>query len=363
MTEYIYFQTYGCTANQNNTEIMKGLVRSAGLEITNNPDISDIILINTCIVKEPTEKKIERRISDLRKKYSEKPIIIAGCMPEVRNEKLKQENIYLLGIHHLHSLPLLIKKIYNSKYQEQEFLTYEPEVKLLKPKISKKDIGITQISEGCQGNCSFCIVRIAKGKLFSYPEEKIIENIKNDLKHVKEIWITSQDNASYGLDRGKRELPELMKKILELKSKFKIRLGMMNPENVLPILSKLIEIYKNEKLKPFLHIPVQSGSNNILKSMNRRYSIKDFLFIVNKFKKEIPDLFLSTDIIVGFPEETEEDFQETLNIIKKIKPQQVNVSRFWSLKGTEAEKMKQLDVKIVKQRTKTLMNLIKEYKN
>ncbi len=361
---YIYFETYGCVANQNNTEIMKGLVRQAGLEITSNPDIADILIINTCVVKEPTEKKIERRLQDLRKKCPEKPIIIAGCMPEVRADRLRYNNLYLLGTHHVKDLPKLIRKIYENKYKEEEFLSLRYEEKLCLPKISiKKEVGITQISEGCLGNCSFCIVRLAKHSLFSYSKEKIIENVERDVKAgAKEIWLTSQDNASYGLDREKRELPKLLKKILGLKGKFKVRIGMMNPENVLPILSDLIKIYKHEKMKPFLHLPLQSGSDKILKAMNRKYSVSDFLKIVKKFRKEIPDLFLSTDIIVGFPSETEKDFQETLKIIKKIKPQQLNLSRYWAMKGTQAAKLKQLPVNLVKERIKKLVQIYKQYK-
>jgi len=367
---YIYFRSFGCAANQNNTEIMKGLCLASSLEITNNPDIADLLVLNTCIVKEPTEKKIERKLQDLRKQYPEKPIIIAGCMPEVRaNSKLlQQKNIYLLGTHHIKDLPRLIRKIYENKYKEEEFLSFKYEEKLCLPKIPiRKGIGITQISEGCLGNCSFCIVRLAKHKLFSYSQEKIIENVKRDLKAgAKEIWLTSQDNASYGLDRGKRELPILLEKILNLRGNFKVRLGMMNPKNVLPILPDLIEIYKHEKMKPFLHLPLQSGSDKILKAMNRKYSVSDFLKIIEKFRKSIPRLILWTDIIVGFPGETESDFKKTLETIKKIKPDFINISRYWPMKGTPAANLKQLPVEVVKKRVKKLMEVykkIKQHKN
>ncbi|MEK6820425.1 MAG: tRNA (N(6)-L-threonylcarbamoyladenosine(37)-C(2))-methylthiotransferase [Nanoarchaeota archaeon] len=356
--KFIYFETYGCTANQNNTEIMKGLVRQVGLELTNNTDIADLLVINTCIVKEPTEKKIERRISSLLKKYSKKPMIIAGCMPETRAGKLRKKNIYLLGTHHVKDIAKLIKKILENKYEEKEFLAENNEIKLGLPKIPRIDkIGITQIAEGCLGNCSFCITKLAKGKLFSYPEEKILENIKNDISAgCKEIWLTSQDNAAYGLPE-KRKLPELLRKIFALKGRFQVRLGMMNPENVLPILSELIEIYRHKKMKKFLHLPLQSGSNKILKEMNRKYSAEDWLKIVNMFRKEIPELFLSTDIIVGFPSETEEDFEKSCNIVEKIKPDMLNISRFWSMKPAPASKLKQLPVKTIKSRAKYIQSL------
>ncbi len=359
--KFIYFESYGCTANQNNTEIMKGLVRQAGLELTNNIDIADLLVINTCIVKEPTEKKIERRISDLLK--TGKPLIVAGCMPEVRASRLRNKNLYLLGVHHVKEIVKLVRKIYENKYDE-EFLSKQDELKLLQPKIPKQDkIGVTQISEGCLGNCSFCIVRLAKGSLFSYPEERILQNVESDLKSgVKEIWITSQDNAAYGLDFGERKIPKLLREILSLPGKFQVRLGMMNPNNVLPILPELIEIYKHKKMKKFLHLPVQSGSDKILKKMNRKYKVKDFLKIINKFREEIPFLVLSTDIIVGFPGESEADFEKSLKLIEEIKPQQLNISRYWAMKGTRAANLKQIPVKIAKERARKIQSLFLEIK-
>ena len=301
-------------------------------------------------------------------------------MPEVR--KFKEKNIYLLGIHHIKDICKLIRKILENNYDEKEFLLGRDEEKLCQPKIPQKNkVGITQISEGCLGNCSFCITKLAKGKLFSYPQEDILKNIQNDLNAgCKEIWITSQDNAAYGLDerfheakygiesasgvasKGSQKLPEIMNKILALKGKFQVRLGMMNPENVLPILNELIEIYKNKKMKKFLHLPLQSGSNKILKLMNRKYKVEDFLKIVNRFRIEIPDLFLSTDIIVGFPQESEEDFLASLKIIQEINPEKLNISKFWMRKNTEAEKMEQVDKSVIKERVKKVMGLFQEIK-
>ncbi len=355
---YIYFETYGCAANQNNTEIMKGLVKQAGLSITNNKDIADIIILNTCIVKGPTENKIERRIQDLKR--TDKPIIIAGCMPGVRREKLQYKNIFLLGINNVNDINKLIMTIYQDKYNEELFMSEKNEEKICQPKISQnKNIGIIQIAQGCNGNCSYCITKLVKKNLFSYSQEKILKAVKNDLNNCKEIWITSQDNAAYGLDRRKRELPILLEKILNLDRKYRVRLGMMNPNNVLPILDQLIEKYKNKKLYNFLHIPLQSGSNKILEKMNRKYTREDFLKIINKFKQEIPGIAISTDVIVGYPGENEEDFKETLEIIKKIKPDILNVSRYWEKKETLASKEKQVPFNIRKERAKKTIDLFR----
>jgi len=361
--KFFYIESYGCSANLNNSEIIKGLLIQAGLEITNNPKLAGVLILNTCVVKGPTEEKINFKIKQLSK--LNKPLIIAGCMPEVRKHELsKIPNIFLLGTHHFKEIPKLIKKISENKLTDkdkQELISLKDEIKLNLPKISdSKKIGITQISEGCLGNCTYCIVKLAKGKLFSYPEEKILKNVEQDLKSgCREIWITSQDNASYGLDRKekKHKLPSLLKKILKLDYNFKLRIGMMDPNNILPILDELIEVYKHEKMFKFLHMPIQSGSNKILKDMNRLYNVTQIMKIRSHFKKQIPNLTLSTDIIVGYPTETEKDFNDTLKLIKQIKPDIINISKFWPRKGTEAAKLAHLPINAVLKRTKKLVKL------
>ncbi|MFH1365215.1 MAG: tRNA (N(6)-L-threonylcarbamoyladenosine(37)-C(2))-methylthiotransferase [archaeon] len=353
----LYFETYGCTANKNSSEIMKGLIKQAGMNLTLNESFADLIIINSCIVKEPTQEKIRRRVFDLLKKG--KKVILAGCMPRLNQKKLKHENLFLLDTSHVKNIVSLIQDIEQESYRQEKYLSKRNETKLNLPKISdEKFIGITQISEGCFGECTYCNVRRAKGILFSYLKEEILNSVKSDLAAgCKEIWLTSQDNAAYGNDFEKNSLPELLKEIIELKGNFFIRLGMMNPNNVLKILSELIEIYKEPKMFKFLHIPIQSGSDKILKAMKRKYVKKDILKIISEFKKQIPDITISTDIIVGFPGETDADFRETSDLIKEIRPEILNASKFWKLKGTPAEKLKQVNRKEVITRVSELMKL------
>ncbi|MEM4230733.1 MAG: tRNA (N(6)-L-threonylcarbamoyladenosine(37)-C(2))-methylthiotransferase [Candidatus Pacearchaeota archaeon] len=352
----LYFETYGCSANQNNTEIMQGIAIKHNHILVDSFEKADVILINTCIVKGPTETKIRRRIQDLQK--LNKPIIIAGCMSEIRKNEIKQDKIYFLGVKHIKDLPKLLNS-FSSYIGEQK------EIKISIEKIHKNPvIGITQISEGCFGNCSFCATKLAKGSLYSFPEEDIIASVKSDLKKgCKEIWLTSQDNASYGVDLGKQKLLQLLRKIIALPYDFYLRLGMMNPNNVIKIKNELIEIFKHKKVYKFLHIPIQSGSNKILKKMNRLYTKKDFLYLVKEFRKEIPNITISTDIISGFPGETEKDFKETLNLLKKIKPEVLNLSKYWPMKGTLASKFKQIPREIVKNRIKKVQQIYKSFLN
>ena len=365
----VYIETYGCSANQNNSEILAGILSQHGFIVTNNSEIAEIIIINTCVVKGKTESKIKRRIQDLKSSGSRKLTIITGCMPETDFKKLKKidSRSIFLGTHRFKEIINLIKDYSENKLDEKkqkEYLSKNPEVKLNLPKKPQnKLISIHQISEGCLGECSYCKTRIAKGKLFSYPEDEIINSIESDLQNgAKEIWLTSQDDAAYGLDmkNKKIKLPELLEKILALKHKFKLRLGMMNPNNVLPILDKLIEIYKNPKMFKFIHIPIQSASNPILKLMNRFYTIEEAEKIIQKFQKEFPEMVIATDIIVGYPNENEEDHRKNVDFILKYKPDVLNISKFSSHKGTPAGKLKILESNVIKKRTTELMEVHRE---
>lgn len=359
--KFFYLETYGCSANQNNSEIIAGLLVQAGMETVSKPELADICIINTCIVKGPTENKIKERIKKLAK---DNIVIVGGCMPQVRQKYLNNlENVYMLGTHHLKDIKSLIKIIFETRDAKiSRFVNERNEIKLCLPKLARnKKIGITQILEGCIGNCNFCTVRLAKGRLFSYPEEKIIESIKQDIKNgCKEIWLTSQDNASYGLDKEKARLPELLKKVIKIPGNFRIRLGMMNPNNVLPILDELIRIYKHKKIYKFLHLPVQSGSDKILSLMNRQYSIHDFKKIIHRFRAEIKDLTLSTDIILAYPGESKKDYEKTKNLIEIIKPDILNINKYWPMKNTKAATLPQISPEIAKERATEIMKLHRE---
>jgi MiaB-like tRNA modifying enzyme len=351
----IYIETYGCSANQNNGEIIAGLLERAGHIIVQDENNSDINILNSCIVKGPTLQKMLSRVKEL----SKKKLIVTGCMPSVMSKQILKiaPKASLVSVNHINEIVKTVNHLINE--EPLHLLSKSEAEPLCHPKDYKnKIIGITQISQGCLGDCSFCVVRLVKGNLHSYDSEKIIKNIQNDIQSgCKEIWITSQDCSAYGLDLPQKKvfLPELLKKILSLKGRFLVRLGMSNPNHIIPILDELIEIYKNKKMFKFLHIPLQSGSNNVLKDMNRHYNAEDFIKIVNKLRKEIPGMIISTDIIAGFPTESEKDFEETAELLKETKPDIINIARFWSMPGTKASAMPEIKQSIVMKRTEKLM--------
>lgn len=367
MGKLIYLESYGCSANQNNAEIISGLLERKGFIVVKNPEIkADAAIINTCIVKGPTMQRMIFRIKELAKKFSK--LIVCGCFvdyaknSDIIKKLVKETNkkciLSLISVKRITEINNAINKLFEN--QEINFIDEKKEIKLNNPKQNfKKIIGITQISEGCIGNCNYCAVKLAKGSLFSYPRKEIIENIKNDLvSGCKEIWLTSQDNAIYGLDRKKQELPDLLKDILKLKHRFFIRIGMMNPSSLKDILKEMIELYKNKKIFKFIHIPVQSGSDSVLRDMNRPYKIKEFIEIIDSFRRNFPEITISTDIIVGYPTETKEDFEKSLALIKLIQPDIVNLSRFWPMPRTKAAELKKIDNKIIFDRSKITKNLI-----
>ena len=355
----IFIETYGCSANISDSETMSGLLKERGFQIVDSPKKSDINIINTCIVKTPTEQRMIFRIRELTN--FKKPLIIAGCMPKASQKTIEKLNsdANMIGPDSIEN----IIDIVNATIQRRKvfFLKDLRRPKICLPKVRLNPvIGIVPISIGCLGDCSYCSVKFAKGKLFSYPKEKIVEEVKNATEgECKEIWVTSQDNSCYGKDIGS-SLPELLNEICNIDGEFSVRVGMMNPIHIKDILDGLIESYKNKKIFKFLHMPVQSGSNEILEKMKRGYKVEDFIKILEKFRKETPNLTLSTDIIVGFPDETEEDFRQTTSLIEKVRPDIVNISKFGVRPKTEAAKLNKLDIKVVNERSSILHNLVKK---
>ncbi|MBW6451352.1 MAG: tRNA (N(6)-L-threonylcarbamoyladenosine(37)-C(2))-methylthiotransferase [DPANN group archaeon] len=351
----IYIETYGCSANQSNSEIMGGLLLNAGHNIVSE-DAADIIIINSCTVKLPTERKIYKRIEKL--KFSDKLVIISGCMPEVQKDEILKlnSNVSFLGINAIDQVVDLVNSI-SSDMSSELFTDIKTEL-VGKPKLrTNKNINIVQISSGCNFDCSYCVVRSAKGSLKSFSPNSIINDIKEGLDAgCKEIWLTSQDTAAYGTDTGIR-LPALLRKICAINGTFKIRLGMMNPQSIKPIMEDLIDSYSNSKIYNFLHIPVQSGSDKVLNDMGRRYTSEEFLDIVNSFRSRIKDLTVSTDIIVGYPTEDVSDFNATVALLEELNPNIVNISKYGPRPMTRAAKLPLLSFDVVKQRSKTISDL------
>jgi MiaB-like tRNA modifying enzyme len=345
-------EVYGCTANKSDASLMLGLLKEKKHEIVENINEADTLILLTCTVIGTTEQRMLSRLKVFKK--TNKRVIVAGCMASVQADLIKSiaPNATLLSPQHVQHIVDVIER------KNVQFVT---KYKVGMPRHFDGVTAPIAIAEGCDLSCSYCIVSKARGKLVSYPVKNIVEDVYEAVKHgCKEIQITAQDTASYGLDT-KDTLADLLNKLCEITGDFRIRIGMMNPSTVLDRLDETIDAFGHDKVYKFLHLPVQSGDDKILKKMNRKYTVNDFLEIIRKFREKHQDITISTDIIPGFPSENDKQFYNTINLLKKVKPDIVNITRFSTRPLTQAKKMKEkIPTHIAKERSKLLTELSKK---
>lgn len=341
---------FGCSSNVAESEMIAGLIKKSGHEIVE--DNSDIAIVNACSVKGHSVSKWLREVNNNEK------VIVTGCIIPYSENIIKSLNASIVSTHNISQIPEAIDEVLDGN--KVDITEPRKSNKASLPKIRKNPlIEIIPVCSGCQFNCTYCATKLVKGDLYSYPKEDILARAKQSISEgCREIWITSQDTGAYGLDIG-TTFPGLLKEILKIEGDFKVRVGMTNPNHVYRGLKELIELYKHPKMFRFLHIPVQSGSDNILKLMKRPYNVSHYYKVVEEFRKEIPDITIATDIIVGFPYESEEDFKLTLGLLKKSKPEVLNLSKYWKMEGTEAAVMEQLPGNLRASRTNQAMNLFR----
>ncbi len=352
-----YIETHGCAMNRSDSQIMDSLLRKAGWNRVLRPEDADVIILNTCNVKTPTEQRMIHRAKVLSRIA---PLVAAGCMAKSQPELLRPYAKALVA-------PRAINHIVEAAYSalrgtKAEFLNWETPNKAEFEREPFGLIGIVPIAEGCLGSCTYCITKLARGILTSFPTESVVRRVREFLiKGAVEIWLTAEDTGVYGWDRGE-DLPTLLRKISALDGDFRVRVGMMTPDSALRIVDGLISSFENEKVYKFFHIPVQSGSDRILKLMGRKYTTNQFKELVREIREHFEDVTISTDVIIGFPGEEEDDFQETLELLEVTKPDIVNLSRFGPRPKTLAASMKQLPPEIVKRRSKEAAAVIEKIK-
>lgn len=331
----VYHEAYGCTMNKGEAEQMIDRLNTQGYELTKSPEDADVIVLATCIVIQTTEQRMINRLMKLSE-YG-KEMIVTGCMASALPEKIKEinENARVVRAGDLSAVG----------EDHGEKLAF------------RKTAGIIPIAQGCTGHCTYCITKLARGEIRSYDEEKLVRMAERYIRAGrKEIRITAQDTASYGIDTG-TNLPSLVRKIASLDGDFMIRIGMMSPRTLAPMLDDMIDVYRENKIFRFIHLPVQSGSNSVLRSMNRGYTAEEYESMLREIRERIPDMTISTDIIVGFPGETEEDFQKSIDLIKRAEPDIINVTRYSKRPGTPAAGMKQIPTQVSKERSKRMSEL------
>ena len=357
----VFIESYGCTFNKADGQIIAGVLQENDIDIVDSIEQADVIIVNTCYVKLPTENKIVYKIQKLQNEFPDKKIIIGGCMVEIDPEKLDKigPNCSWIGPHQLNKSADIVKGTYCGDVVRES--GFSKDSKVCVPKVMDDSlIHIIQICEGCLGACTFCCTRFARGPLNSYPISDIKREAQAAIENgACEIQLTAQDTAAFGRDSGEK-LSDLIKEVANIKGDFRIRVGMMHPKNILDDVDEIIDAMKHPKVYDFIHLPVQSGSDKVLSDMRRGHNISQYMDIVSKFKKEIPDLTLAVDIIVGYPTEDDEDFDLTVKLLKEIKPSLIHLSKYQHRKGAISSSLKEIPHDVMKKRSKYLSQIKSE---
>ncbi|XP_027509934.1 threonylcarbamoyladenosine tRNA methylthiotransferase [Corapipo altera] len=362
----IWIRTWGCSHNNSDGEYMAGQLAAYGYKITDNSAEADLWLLNSCTVKNPAEDHFRNSIKKAQE--GKKKVVVAGCVPQAQPRQDYLKGLSIIGVQQIdrvvevveetikgHSVRLLGQKKDNGKRLGGARLDL--------PKIRKNPlIEIISINTGCLNACTYCKTKHARGDLASYPIEELVDRAKQSFQEgVCEIWLTSEDTGAYGRDIG-TDLPTLLWKLVEvIPEGAMLRLGMTNPPYILEHLEEMAKILNHPRVYAFLHIPVQSASDSVLMDMKREYCVADFKQVVDFLKEKVPGITIATDIICGFPGETDEDFQETMKLVEQYRFPSLFINQFYPRPGTPAAKMPQVPAAVKKQRTKDLSQLFHSY--
>lgn len=327
----VFFQTYGCSHNIADSEQMAGMLSAEGMRIVQHPDDADIVIINGCAVKGPSEKSFFQFLDDVKAKKKE--VVLAGCIPQALPEKCQSESY--IGTNTVEYVAHVVKETLAGK--KVQHISKEHRRRLNLPKYrSNPVVEIIACEEGCLSACSYCLTKKARGNLRSFPVEDVVLQAQQAVNDgVKEIRLTGEDSGCYGMDIG-TNLAALIRALCSIEGDFKIRVGMANPNWVVRIIDDLLDAMDHPKVYKFLHLPLQAGNNKVLKEMRRQYDVEEYLTCVQKAKAKFPTMTIATDIICGFPGETAQEFDETLELVRKTRPEVVNISRFYARDGTDA---------------------------
>lgn len=354
MAGRILIESYGCTLNQADSETMAKLLADAGYAVdfgrydASDGSAYDAVIVNTCTVKKPTEQRMLDRLSRMSALGSR--LLVAGCMASANRNLIESSapNASILTTSNVQNVASAMETMLSGG--RATFDAYSRTDKAAYINGSGSVISRIPISEGCLSNCTFCETKFARGPLNSFSEELLLKAIElNVKKGSREIELTSQDTGAYGAD-SHTNIANLVSRASQIEGSFRIRVGMLNPEHLHRFFDDLIDAMKSEKVYKFLHIPVQSGSDAVLKEMKRRYTVDEFMRFAIEARKKI-GASIATDIIVGYPTEGDEEFEETLSLLSELRPDVVNVSKFGTRPHTEASKLKQLPNSTIKERS------------
>ncbi|KAI9141445.1 hypothetical protein BKA69DRAFT_1073451 [Paraphysoderma sedebokerense] len=332
----VWVKTWGCSHNNSDSEYMAGLLNSHGYNIVSESqkDSAQLWLLNSCTVKNPSEQTFVNAINAA--KDSGKHVVLAGCVTQAQPKNKIWEGLSIVGVQQIDRVVEVVEetlkghtvKILETK-KDMDSKKKAGGARLNLPKIRKNPlIEIIPINTGCLNQCTYCKTKHARGDLGSYPPEEILARVRQVLAEgVVEIWLTSEDTGTYGRDIG-ASLPDLLWKIVEIMPEgTMLRVGMTNPPYILEHLEEISKILAHPRVYAFLHVPVQAASNKVLDDMRRQYTLAEFKHVVDFLRDRVPGMTIATDVICGFPTESEEDFEETLQLVQEYKFPVLHISQ------------------------------------
>jgi len=354
-----YIETYGCALSEFDSAIMRSLLRDAGYEEVKSPAEADVVIVNTCSVRLDTEKKIVKRLVELSPLVEGKKLIVSGCLSKSRPSLVMRvaPTASMLS-------PQNVTKVVDVLKADKQLylLDGERDVSVLPTPPIRDGVATIMISEGCLENCSFCETKIARRTLKSYSPRAIVDLVRELVKRgAREIRLTGQDAAAYGLDLpGRPRLPELIGDILDrVPGGYRLRIGMMTPNQAMDLIDDLLEVYRDERVFKFFHIPVQSGDDRVLEIMNRRYTVSEFKELHRKVKSRYPSSLFATDIIVGHPGEDEEAFMNSVALVNELKFERVYLAQYSIRPRTASASMPQIPEPVKKERSLRIQEVIR----
>ncbi len=351
----VSFKTLGCRLNQYETDALVTRFHQAGYQIVDFATQADIAVINTCTVTNQSDQKSRNTINQAARKNPAGLVVVTGCMANNHKEQLEanEKITYVVDNERKSQIVSLVDAHFKGEVVHPDSLAgdifgFETVDQSLHTRTSIK------VQDGCDNFCTYCIVPSVRGRAVSRPLEEILENIRRVVDNgFKEIVITGVNIGRY--DFGKYKLESAIEKMLELPGDFRIRISSMEPDGFGPDFHK---VFRHPKMAPHLHLCIQSGSDPILKKMRRMYSTRSFIDIVETFRKEMPDFNFTTDVIVGFPGESEDDFAETTRVVKEAQFSHIHTFRYSRRKGTRADRLEeQIEERIKAERSEIIRQI------
>jgi len=359
----IYVRTFGCSHNVSDSEFMMGLLVKYGFKLVQSIEDADLCIFNSCTVKNPSQEAAVNSV--VKAQEMGKKIVVTGCVPQADDNIPLLNEASLVGVSDIGSIVSVVEETLKGNRVVAVGKSSDLPDIVSMPKIRRnKLIEIIAVSTGCLGQCTYCKTKHARGELGSYPISAILSRARSAISDgVKQIWLTSEDLGAYGIDHGTNivALLEALVSEIELCPDVMLRLGMTNPPYMLEHAGAVAKILSHPQVFEFLHVPVQSGSNSVLRDMRREYTAEDFNQLVYILREHIPTITVATDIICGFPNETDEDHECTIRLIEEHRFPVINISQFYPRPGTPAARMTRVPTKIAKSRSSQVTKLFESY--